>query len=181
MKKKSIFRQMLIPMITVICVLAGIILVIFTGAYEKDIYSRNQDISNLLAGEIAVFMDGAYSINEELAENPSILTMETETQTPILAQCVERNTYLEQIHTRDGRIADGALPRGAGGPFHQMVVRTDHGREEAFYIQVLLFCCHRNALCIHFFSYVSRGRNGGYLCGGFKIGFSAESDWRVFP
>lgn len=98
MKKKSIFRQMLIPMITVICVLAGIILVIFTGAYEKDIYSRNQDISNLLAGEIAVFMDGAYSINEELAENPSILTMETETQTPILAQCVERNTYLEQIY-----------------------------------------------------------------------------------
>lgn len=98
MKKKSIFRQMLIPMITVICVLAGIILVIFTGAYEKDIYSRNQDISNLLAGEIAVFMDGAYSINEELAENPSILTMETETQTPILVQCVERNTYLEQIY-----------------------------------------------------------------------------------
>lgn len=98
MKRRSIFRQMLIPMITVICVLAAIILVIFMGAYEKDIYSRNQDISNLLAGEIAVFMDGAYSINEELAGNPSILTMETETQTPILAQCVERNTYLEQIY-----------------------------------------------------------------------------------
>lgn len=98
MKKKSIFRQILIPVLAVICVLAVMILTIFMTAYEKDIYSRNQDISNLLAEEISVFMDGAYSVNEELAVNPSILTMETEIQTPILAQCVGRNTYLEQIY-----------------------------------------------------------------------------------
>ena len=83
---------------TVICALAAIILMIFVKTYEKDIYSRNQDVSNLLAGEIGVFMDGAYSLNEGLAENPGILTMETEVQTPILARCVERNTYLEQIY-----------------------------------------------------------------------------------
>lgn len=98
MRKKSIFRQMLIPMVAVICLLAVMILTIFMTAYEKDVYSRNQDISDLLAGEIAVFMDGAYSVNEELAENPSILTMDTEIQTAILAQCVARNTYLEQIY-----------------------------------------------------------------------------------
>ncbi len=98
MKKKSIFRQMIVPMMTVICVLAAIILIVFITAYEEDIYSRNRDISNLLAGEISVFMDGAYGINEGLAENPSILTMETDIQTPILAQCVKRNTYLEQIY-----------------------------------------------------------------------------------
>ncbi|MDE6203731.1 MAG: cache domain-containing protein, partial [Lachnospiraceae bacterium] len=98
MKKKSIFKQMLVLMITVICALAAIILMIFMTACEKDIYFRNQDISNLLAGEIGVFMDGAYSINEGMAENPVILTMETEIQTPILARCVERNTYLEQIY-----------------------------------------------------------------------------------
>ncbi len=98
MKKKSIFRQMIVPMMTVICVLAAIILIVFITAYEEDIYSRNRDISNVLAGEISVFMDGAYGINEGLAENPSILTMETDIQTPILAQCVKRNTYLEQIY-----------------------------------------------------------------------------------
>lgn len=98
MKKKSIFKQMLIPVVAVICLLAAMILTMFMTTYEKDIYSRNQDISNLLAGEIAVFMDGAYSVNEALAENPSILTMETQTQTPILAQCVGKNTYLEQIY-----------------------------------------------------------------------------------
>lgn len=98
MKKKSIFKQMLIPMTVVIGLLAAMILTIFMTAYEKDVYSRNQDISDLLAGEIEVFMDGAYSVNEELAENPSILTMDTEIQTSILAQCVARNTYLEQIY-----------------------------------------------------------------------------------
>lgn len=98
MRKKSIFRQMLIPMITVICLLAAVILTIFMTAYEKDVYSGNQDIADLLAGEIAVFMDGAYSVNEALAENPSILTMDTGIQTAILAQCVARNTYLEQIY-----------------------------------------------------------------------------------
>lgn len=98
MKKKSIFKQMLIPVMTVICLLAAMILTVFMTTYEKDIYSRNQDISNLLAGEIAVFMDGAYSVNEALAENPSILTMETEIQTSVLAQCVSKNTYLEQIY-----------------------------------------------------------------------------------
>lgn len=98
MKKKSIFMQMVVLMMTVICALAAIILMIFVKTYEKDIYSRNQDVSNLLAGEIGVFMDGAYSLNEGLAENPGILTMETEVQTPILARCVERNTYLEQIY-----------------------------------------------------------------------------------
>lgn len=98
MKKKSILKQMLIPVIAVICLLAAMILAIFMTAYEKDVYSRNEDISDLLAGEIGVFMDGAYSVNEELAENPSILTMDTEIQTAVLAQCVARNDYLEQIY-----------------------------------------------------------------------------------
>ncbi len=98
MKRKSILKQLLVPVMAVICVLAAMILVLFMAAYEEDIYSRNRDISNLLAGEISVFMDGAYGINEGLAENPSILTMETDIQTPILAQCVARNPYLEQIY-----------------------------------------------------------------------------------
>lgn len=41
MRKKSIFRQMLIPMIAVIGLLAAIIITIFIAAYEKDIYARN--------------------------------------------------------------------------------------------------------------------------------------------
>ena len=102
MKRKSIFKQMLVSMLTIICVLAialvGVILIIFTTSYEKDVYSKNEDISKLLSGEIAAFMDGAYNINKELAENPSILTMDTETQTSILANCVANNSYLELLY-----------------------------------------------------------------------------------
>ena len=102
MKGKSIFKQLLIPMMTVICILAAalvvVILSIVTTSYEKDIYEKNQDVSHLLADQIASFMDGAYSVNQALAENPSILTMDTEIQTPILAQCVANNSYLESIY-----------------------------------------------------------------------------------
>lgn len=102
MKRKSIFKQMLVSILTIMCVLAvalvGVILVIFTSFYEKDVYSKNEDISKLLSGEIAAFMDGAYSINESLAKNPSILSMDTQTQTLILANCVADNSYLELLY-----------------------------------------------------------------------------------
>lgn len=102
MKGKSIFRQMLVSMMAIVCVLAialvVVILVIFTTSYEKDVYSKNQDISGLLSGEIAAFMDGAYSINEGLAENPSILSMDTALQTSILENCVAKNSYLELLY-----------------------------------------------------------------------------------
>lgn len=102
MRRKSIFKQLLIPMLTIICTLAivlvVVILVLFTTSYEKDVYSKNQDISGLLSDDISTFMDGAYSINEMLAENPSILTMETDIQTPLLEKCVENNPYLDLLY-----------------------------------------------------------------------------------
>ena len=102
MKGKSIFKQLLIPMMTVICALAAalvvVILVIVTTSYEKDIYAQNQDLSGLLADQISSFMDGAYSLNQALAENPSVLTMDTEIQTPILEQCVANNSYLDLLY-----------------------------------------------------------------------------------
>ena len=102
MKKKSIFLQLLFPMITIVCVLAliltGIIVAIFSKTYENEIYSRGRDKSLLVASDIATFIDGAYGITEELSVNPSILTMETEIQTPILEDCVKRNPYLELLY-----------------------------------------------------------------------------------
>ena len=102
MKKKSIFGQLLFPMIAIVCVLAliltGIIAAIFTKTYEDEIYSRERDKSLLVASDIATFMDGAYGVTEELSVNPSILTMKTDVQTPILEDCVKRNSYLELLY-----------------------------------------------------------------------------------
>lgn len=74
------------------------IIIIFASSYEKEIYAQNQDTSKLMAGEIQTFLDGAYSVTKELAVNPSILTMDTKTQTPILEGCVSRNPYLELLY-----------------------------------------------------------------------------------
>ena len=102
MKRTSIFRQLLMPMIAIVCALAvcltGIVVSIFVRAYEQEIYGRSQDKSQLVSGEIATFLDGAYTIAEELSVNPSILTMDTAVQTPILEDCVQRNPYLELLY-----------------------------------------------------------------------------------
>lgn len=102
MKKTSIFKQLLLPMIAIVCALAvcltGIISVIFMKSYESEIYGRSEDKSRLVSGDIATFLDGAYGVTEELSVNPSILTMETEVQTPILEDCVKRNPYLELLY-----------------------------------------------------------------------------------
>lgn len=102
MKKTSIFKQLLIPMIAIVCALAvcltGIIAIVITKSYEGEIYGTVQDKSRLVSNDIATFLDGAYGVTQELSVNPSILTMDTGVQTPILADCVERNPYLELLY-----------------------------------------------------------------------------------
>lgn len=102
MKNKSIFRQMLIPMITIVMLLATILVIIiaifFTSLHEEEIQNRNRDQAELIAESIKIFVDAAYMITEELATNPSILTMQTEIQTSILKDCTERNSYLELLY-----------------------------------------------------------------------------------
>lgn len=116
MRKKSIFRQLLLPMIAIVCAMAAalvtIILSVFSQSYEKEVYQRSEDKSNLMAGEIRTFLDGAYGVTEELAVNPSILTMDTQIQTPILEDCVNRNTYLELLYIQG---TDGMQTGRSGG------------------------------------------------------------------
>lgn len=102
MKQGSIFRQLLVPVLLIVCILAAalvsVMTAMFISSYEKDIYEKEQGQSELMAGQISTFLDGAYSVTEGLAVNPSILTMRTDVQTPILADCVARNTYLELLY-----------------------------------------------------------------------------------
>lgn len=102
MKKKSIFKQLLFPIIAIVCVMAVCltvsIAVVFKSNYEEEIYERDRGRSQLVSGNIAAFLDGAYEVTEELSVNPSILSMETGIQTPILEDCVRRNPYLELLY-----------------------------------------------------------------------------------
>ena len=51
MKKTSIFRQLLLPMIAIVCALAvcltGVIAAILLNSYEGEIYCSSQDKSQL--------------------------------------------------------------------------------------------------------------------------------------
>ena len=139
MKKKSIFRQLLIPMLTLAVVLPAVVLVIFTTTYEQEIYSKNKALSSLMSEEISIFMDEAYHINEQLADNPSVLTMDTNVQTPILAKCVERNSYLDQIYIQGtdgmqtGRSSGELADRSNRWWFIQMMEKPEAFISKSYY------------------------------------------------
>ncbi len=99
---------MLLPMMAVVTLLAAVlvtmIVIFFTSFYEKEMQSRNKERAELLSESIRIFVDGAYNVAEELAVNPSILSMQTEQQTPILENCVARNPYFELLYVQG---ADG--------------------------------------------------------------------------
>lgn len=139
LKKKSIFRQMLIPMMTLAVALPAVVLIIFSTSYEKEIYSKNKELSSLMAEEISTFMDGAYHVNEALADNPSILTMETDVQTPILQQCVEKNPYLDQIYIQGtdgmqtGRSSGELADRSTRWWFIQMMENPEAFISKSYY------------------------------------------------
>ena len=108
MRNKSIFKQMLIPMITIVILLAIVLILMisisFTSFYQKEIQNRNKERAGLLSESIQIFVDGAYNLVEELSVNPSILSMQTEIQTKILENCMERNPYFELLYIQN---ADG--------------------------------------------------------------------------
>lgn len=143
MKKTSIFKQLLLPMILIVCILAlcltGIIATIFVKSYKNQIYGRSQDKSQLVSDQIAMFLDGAYGITEELSVNPSILTMKTNIQTPILKNCVERNPYLELLYIQGingmqtGRSSGELADRSTRWWFQQTVDRQQPFISKSYY------------------------------------------------
>lgn len=102
MKSKSIFKQILVPMIGIVSLFATILVIIvvifFTYFYKKEIQNKNQNQAELMARNIQIFIDGVYGIIEDLTLNSDIRTMKTQIQTPILKECVARNPYLELLY-----------------------------------------------------------------------------------
>lgn len=139
MRKKSILKQLLIPMLTLAVALPAVVLVIFTTSYEREIYEKNKQLSGLMAGEISIFMDKAYQVSAELADNPGVLTMDTDVQTPILKRCVERNSYLDQIYVQGmdgmqtGRSSGELADRSSRWWFLQMMEQPEAFISKSYY------------------------------------------------
>lgn len=72
---------------------SGVLLYHFATTYKNQIMVQNSDAAFFIAKGISSFMDGAYALGEELAEDDRILTMNTAIQTPVLSSTVK------EIHT----------------------------------------------------------------------------------
>lgn len=102
MKKRSLFKQILFPTLLLNCILVASIMTMLWIAMSNNskslIAADNSAATNLVAKDISGFLSEAYAVSEELAVNPSILTMDTGIQTPILEDCVKRNDYFELLY-----------------------------------------------------------------------------------
>lgn len=84
-------------------------------------------------------MSEAYAISEDLAQNPSILTMDTQVQTPILENCVSNNPYLELLYIQGtdgmqtGRSSGELANRSERWWFQQVVADKEPFVSKSYY------------------------------------------------
>jgi len=104
-KNPVILRQLLTPIVIIIVLLAlvleGLMGGIFYVNYQNRVIRGSQEQTALMADTVSAFLSEAYGLTEELATNPSILSMDTAVQTPILSDCASRNSYLELLYVQD--------------------------------------------------------------------------------
>ena len=132
MKRTKILNQFLIPILLVIGLMALAIVSItwqfFYNAFQDRATSDALSENSLIAQNVSSFVGEAYSVSEELANNPSILTMSTATQYQILSKCVSRNEYFELLYIQDttgmqtGR-SEGVLADRSGRWWFQQIMK----------------------------------------------------------
>lgn len=119
MKIQSIYVKIMCPMILIVCLMAVSILSItgrlFTGTYETQIRNQIGDSCHLIAQSVESFMDRAYAVTDELANYEGILTMDHQTQTPIVEGTAARNDYFELIYIQDMKGDQTARSQGELG------------------------------------------------------------------
>lgn len=105
MKIRSIFGKFLFPMVLIVCLFTVAVLSttdrLFRSAYKQQITQQNSDTCEFISQSVEDFVDKAYKITEELANSGAIVSMDTETQTPVVKGTAQRNDYFELIYVQD--------------------------------------------------------------------------------
>ena len=99
--KMSVPRHFIISAVLILALLVVIPLTtvyLLTQTYDEQIRIETSQISTSIRQTVRSFIDGAYNLSYELSVNPSVLTMDEEIQTPILAGSAERNDYVELLY-----------------------------------------------------------------------------------
>lgn len=103
-RQQGILTRILTPIAGIVSGMAILILlsigVIFTKGYETQIYTQNAELASAVSGQVETFMQMAYNLSADLAENESILSMENGRQVPVLTSNISRNNYFELLYTQ---------------------------------------------------------------------------------
>lgn len=87
-KNKGLLKSLLVPILGVVAALALILVTILSVVAYKNTEKQIEDdglvANELVSQNVSSFISKAYALSQELAQNPSILTMDTNVQTPIL-------------------------------------------------------------------------------------------------
>ena len=100
-KKYHVSTRFIVSVLLIVVLLVAIPMVtvyLLTRAYDEQIRNETIMVSDSIHRTVRSFVDGAYNLSYELAVNPSILTMDTGIQTPILVDTVRRNDYMELLY-----------------------------------------------------------------------------------
>ena len=84
--------------VTLLAVIPMTTVYLLNQAYDAQIRNETSQESASIQRTVRSFVDGAYNLSYELAVNPSILTMETDVQTPIIESTSARNDYIELLY-----------------------------------------------------------------------------------
>ncbi len=68
---------------------------------QTDSLAKAQSESAYVGDIVENFVSGAYNIGLEFAENPDILSLDTERETPLLVNAAKNNSYMELLYVQD--------------------------------------------------------------------------------
>lgn len=101
-RKNTILQQLLFPVVAILVVLTAVIIGsvirVFTSSYSEEVNKQNLHLAEYLADAVGTFLDGAYSLTDEIVHNADIISMDGNVQHTVLASTVARNSYLETMY-----------------------------------------------------------------------------------
>jgi len=84
--------------IVLLIVIPIVTVYLLSNAYDEQIRLETERTTSSIRRTVRTFVDGAYNLVFELADNPAVLSMDPEVQAQILVNCAERNPYMELMY-----------------------------------------------------------------------------------
>ena len=95
---KTHFILSSVIIVVLLLIIPVVTLYLLSNAYDEQIRNEVQKITSSVRRNVRTFIDGAYNLIYELADNPAVLSFDPEIQAQILENCARRNPYMELMY-----------------------------------------------------------------------------------